>query len=426
MTLRIRVLPVCMAALIALICGSSATAQDLAIRGGKVYTMAGPPIEKGIVLVRGGKIAAVGPAASVAIPAGATVLDAAVVTPGLIDARSVVGLSGLLNQKQDQDQLESSSAIQPELRAVDAYNPLDPLVDWLRSFGITTIHTGHAPGELISGQTLIVKTTGKTVEEAMIVESAAVAATLAGPARRESSKSPGTRGKMMAMLRTELLKAQEYQRKRAAKPASAPAPDKEKDKEADKEKEPPERNLRNEVLLRVLNRELPLMIFAQRVQDIDSALRLQAEFKFELWLEGAAEGYAVKEKIKAAGIPIIVHPSMQRAVSEYENLSFENAAILRHAGIPVAFQSGFESYVPKTRVVLFEAGIAAANGLTFEETLAAITIDAAKLLKIDGRVGSLAEGKDADVALYDGDPFEYTTHCVGTVINGKVASSEAR
>ena len=107
-------------------------------------------------------------------------------------------------------------------------------------------------------------------------------------------------------------------------------------------------------------------------------------------------------------------------------MSFETASKLVAAKIPVALQSGYEAYVPKTRVVLFEAGMAAGNGLTFEQALATITIDAAKILGIDQRVGSLEIGKDGDVALYDGDPFEYTTHCIGVVIDGNVVSRERR
>ncbi len=113
---------------------------------------------------------------------------------------------------------------------------------------------------------------------------------------------------------------------------------------------------------------------------------------------------------------------MFRMFGEMENESFETAAKLKHAGIPIAMQSGYEDYVPKTRIVLFEAAIAAANGLTFEEALDTITIGAAKILGIDARVGSLAPGKDGDVACYDGDPFEYTSHCTGVVIDGKVVS----
>ena len=180
------------------------------------------------------------------------------------------------------------------------------------------------------------------------------------------------------------------------------------------------------MLARVLNRELPLMVTANRAQDIASVLRLTREFNLRLWLDSAAEAYLLIDEIKAAGVPVIIHPTMYRATRETENLSFETAAKLRQAGIPVALQAGYESYVPKTRVVLFEAALAAANGLTFEQALATITIDAAKILGIDQRVGSLEVGKDGDVAIYDGDPFEYTSHCIGVIIEGAVVSDTPR
>ncbi len=387
----------------------TATAQ-IAVRGKTIYTMAGPPIQNGVVVAQNGKITAVGPADSVAIPPGFKVLDAEIVTPGLIDAHSVVGLSGILNYKHDQEQLERSNPIQPELRAIDAYNAHEDLIEWVRSFGITTIHTGHAPGELISGQTTIVKTIGNTVEDALLVETATVAATIASSARKGGKKSPGTRGKMMAMLRAELIKTQEYLTKL----------------ETAEEDKKPARDLKRETLARILNKEIPLMITADRAQDIVTALRLAKEFNIDIILDHVSEAYLLIDEIKAAGVPVFIHPTMTRAFRETENLSMETAAKLVHAGIPVALQAGYESYVPKTRVVLFEAALAAANGLTFNEALATITITPAKILKIDDRVGSLEVGKDADLALYDGDPFEYTTHCTRTIINGQVVSDKVR
>jgi imidazolonepropionase-like amidohydrolase len=418
-----------------------ASAQ-VAIRGKTIHTMAGAPISDGIVVIQDGKISAIGRADQIKVPDGYKVLEAAVVTPGLIDARSTVGLSGILNTPEDSDQLERSAPIQPELRAIDAYNATDPLIEWIRSFGVTTVHTGHAPGELISGQTLIAKTRGGTVEEAVIVPAKAIAATLGAAAQKEGGKSPGTRGKSVAMLRGELIKAREYlDKQRRAEEAAAKAAAADKDKAAESKadekgkadaakpaapSDPPPRDLRLEALTSVLKGELPLMIAADRSLDIASALRLAKEFNIRLWLDGASESYLLIDDIKAAGVPVISHPPMQRSIGERENLSMETAAKLVHAGIPVGLQSGFEAYVPKTRVVLFEAGIAAGNGLTFDEALRTITIDAAKILGIDGRVGSLEVGKDGDVALYDGDPFEYTTHCTGCVIEGVVVSEVKR
>jgi imidazolonepropionase-like amidohydrolase len=380
---------------------------QVAVRAGVIHTMAGDAIENGVVVITDGRIAAVGPAGSVTIPDGYEVLEAAVVTPGLVDARATVGLTGIYNQEQDQDQLDTSGPIQPELRAIDAYNPLDPLVAWVRSFGVTTVHTGHAPGELVSGQTMVAKTVGNTADEAVIRHPAAIAVTIGSGAER--SGAPGTRGKMVAMLRAELIDAQAYAEKMAGDEDGRPS-----------------RDLRKESLAMALAGEAPLLIHADTARDIASALRIAEEFDLEIILASAADAPLVMEEIAAAGFPVIVHPLMARPYGDRQNLSFETPMKLREAGVPFAVGSGFEGYVPKVRVALFEAAIAAANGLSFDEALATVTIDAARIAGVDDRVGSIEVGKDGDLALYDGDPFEYTTHCVGVVIEGEVVSDEVK
>ncbi len=412
----------CVASLV--VCASSlltSAIAQVAVKAGTLYTMAGEPMTNAVVVITDGKIAAIGPAATTAIPAGYETLEAAVVTPGLIDVRCTVGVSGIANQKQDQDQLESSSPMQPELRAIDAYNPLDPLVAYLRSYGITTVNTGHAPGELISGQTAIFKTRGNTVEEALVVSEAMVVATI-GPGASRPGGAPGTRAKTIAMLRDQLLKAQAYQRK-LEKPADSSTTE----SKDDNDKNDRARDLRLETLVRVLKGELPLAVTAHRAQDIAALLRVAKEFNIRVILDGGAEAYIMLDELKAAGIDVMVHPTMARGYGEMENKSAETAKKLQDAGIRVAIQGGFESYVPKARVVLFEAGVAAGQGnMGMQNALRAITIDAAKILKIDNRVGSIELGKDGDLALYSGDPLEYTTHCVGVIIEGEVVSREKR
>ncbi|MGB1050009.1 MAG: amidohydrolase family protein [Rhodothermales bacterium] len=373
-----------------------ASAQ-IAVKGEMVYTMAGDPIENGVVLIRDGKIERVG---SFDVPDGYEVMEATVITPGLVDAHTVVGLAGYLNQPHDQDQVERSSPIQPELRAIDAYNPREVLVEWVRGFGVTTMHTGHGPGVLVSGQTMIVKTKGNDVQEAVINPSAMIAVTL-GNGARASSGSPGTRSKMIAMLRGELLKAQNYDPEKGT-------------------------DLRMAAFKAVLDGDMRMLITVERSYDILTTLRLAEEFDIDIVLDSAAEAYLVTDQIKAAGVPVITMPTMARHGGERANATMEAGMHLRDAGIPFALQSGFEAYVPKTRVILFEAAMAAANGLSFEEALATITIDAARILGVDHRVGSLEVGKDADIAMYDGDPFEYTTHAIGVIIDGEVVSTEVR
>jgi imidazolonepropionase-like amidohydrolase len=391
--------------------------QPIAVIGETVYTMAGEPLKSGVVLTRDGKIELVG--AGLPIPDGYRILRAKVVTPGLIDARTIVGLQGYLNEPREQDMLERSAAVQPELRAFDSFNGREKLLEWVRGFGITTIHTAPAPGALVPGQTMIIKTRGPTVDDGLLNPAAMLCVTLGeGGLSEDRSKAPGTRAKEIALLRGEFVKAQEYQKKRAraaTRPATSPADEKDSS-----------RDLRLDVFVRALNREMPVLATAHRAQDILLALKLAKEFNLRLVLDGASESYLLIDQIKSAGVPVIIHPTMKRSNGEAENLSMETAGKLRAAGIDVAMQSGYESYVPKTRVVLFEAAIAAANGLTFEQALATITSDAAKILGVSERVGTLEAGKDADVALFDGDPFEYTTHCTGTIVDGMVVSSEAK
>lgn len=405
------------AAACALLALASLTAShagvELAVRARTLHPVSGPPLPDAVVLVEDGKITRVGPASAVPVPDGVRLVEAEVVTPGLVDAHSVVGLAGIYNsargQVQDQDQLETSDPVQPELRAVDAYDPLEPLIGFVRALGVTTLHTGHGPGAVISGQTLLAKTRGDTVERAVVRPAVAVAVTLGGGIS-DDFKSPGTSGKAAALLREALVAAATYR-------------DKLRDGD---EKKRPDRDLGHDVLARVLDGELALMVTAQSAADIATALRLEREFGFRLWLDGAAEAYRLIDEIHEAGVPVLLHPTMVRPAGETRNAAFDTAAKLAAAGIPFAIQSGFEAYVPKSRVVLYEAQTAVHAGLPREAALRAITLAPARILGIDDRVGSIEPGKDADLVLWDGDPFEYTTHACLVIVEGEVVSDVCR
>jgi len=389
--------------LAASIAAGPALAQQLAVKGETVYTMAGEPITDGIVLISDGKIQQIGSAAAISIPEGYELFEAPVVTPGMIDTRTVVGLAGIFNMPHDQDQLETSNPFQPDLRAVDAYNAREDLVVWLRNLGVTTLHTGHGPGALASGQTMIVKSFGNTVEAALVDSVSMVAFTLGPSVGSNYNGNPGTRSRAMAMLRAEFIKAQEY-----------------------KDRENASRDLKMETLASILDGDIRAMISAHKVSEILAALRLQREFGFELVIEGASEAYLLLDELKQAGVHIIIHPTMARTRGETANAAFTTAAALAEHDIPFTFQSGYEGYVPKTRVIHYEAGIAVANGLPFYRALQALTIDAARFLQIDERTGSLEPGKDADLVLWEGDPFEYLNRVCTVIINGKVASNGCR
>lgn len=354
-------------------------------------------------MVKDGKIERIG--TDVPIPAGYKILEAHTVTPGLVDARSVVGLSGSLNIPVDQDQLERSSPIQPDLRAIDAYNPDEKLVGYVRSWGVTTLHTGHGMGALISGQTMVVKTKPGTTDALVLIPQAMLAMTLGEGV--SGFQSPGTRAKQMAMLRTELLKAQAHAKKMTDKDTTKrPAPD-----------------LKLDMLVKLLKGEVKGLIYANYTNDIMNAIRLSKEFGFKLVLEGASEAYRLTEEIKAANASVILHATMARNGDDMVNMTRESAALLTSAGIPVSIETGYEPYVPKTRVLLHEAAQAMAHGLPYEEAIKAITLNPARLLGLEKRIGSIETGKDADLVLYNGDPFEYLTKVCYVLIEGVVVSA---
>ena len=390
-----------------LLTGSATLKAQIAIKAETIYTVSGSPIRNGIVLVKDGKIENVG--TKLSIPEGYKIFETKVLSPGLVDARTLVGISGSLNIPTDQDQLDKTSPIQPDLRAIDAYNPEEKLVKVVRDYGITTIHTGHGVGALVSGQTMIAKTKVGTVET-VVVQSLSMLAMTLGPSVSSNFTSPGTKAKQMAMIRTEFIKAQSYQKKQTEKDTT----------------KRPAADLKMDALVKLLNGEIKALITANSSNDIMSAIRLAKEFNFKLVINGAAEAYRLIPEIKAANAEIVLHATMARNAGDMVNMNRESAAILTAAGIPVSIESGFEAYVPKTRIILFEAGQTMAHGLSFDEALKTITLNPARLLGIENRVGSIEKGKDADLVLYNGDPFEYLTKVCVVIIDGMVVKEECK
>ncbi len=379
--------------------------SQTAIKAEIIYTVSGATIKNGVVLVKDGKIEKVGSAKEISIPKNYVVVTSKVVTPGFIDARSVVGLSGALNIPTDQDQLEKSSPIQPELRAIDAYNPEEKLVAYVRDFGVTTMHTGHGIGALVSGQTMVVKTKPGKIDEVTLVPMEMLAMTI-GSSVEGNFTSPGTKAKQIAMIRSEFLKAQAYMQKQ-------------NDKDTSKR---PAIDLKYEALSKLLKGEVKALITVNSSNDIMNAIRLAKEFKFKLVIDGAAEAYRMIDEIKACKAEVILHSTMARNAGDMVNMTRESAAILTAANIQVSIETGYEGYVPKTHVLLFEAALAVTYGLPYEEGLKSITLNPAKLLGIDKRVGSIEQGKDADLVLFDGDPFEYLTKILKVMIDGQWVS----
>ena len=213
------------------------------------------------------------------------------------------------------------------------------------------------------------------------------------------------------MIRQALVEAQDYAARRALPMADRPPVD-----------------LGLDALVDLLEGRRRALVHAHRADDIDTALRIADEFDLDIVLAGASEAWLMADTIAEAGVPVLVGPVMARSWREGEqrNSSFSCAGALADAGVQVAFMSGYEGYVPKVRVVLWEAAVAAANGLGPERTLRALTLDAARILGIDDQTGSLEVGKRADLAVFDGDPLEYTTHACAVLVGGEVVSESCR
>jgi len=384
----------------------------IAILAGRIHTVARGTITDGVILIEDGKIKAVGTRQAVAIPPQTPVLTAAVVTPGLIDAHTVVGVSGKLNLTADQDQDELTDPNQADLRVLDAFNPGEPLLQFLREQGVTVVHALPGRANVIAGQSGIFRTHGRTVEEMTLRFPAGLLINLGEiPKASYPGKQPATRMATAGLVRTALAQAQAHQAKLTAK-------------DADKR---PGRNLKHEALALLLERKVPALFAAHRADDLGTALRLAKEFNLQAQLHLATEGYLIGDRIAAAKVPVVVHPTMQRVGSKLETFhSFlGNAPALADQKIPLAIGTAFEGYVPKTRVLRHEAAMAMTYGLGFDRALAAVTLDAAKILAIDDRFGSIEAGKVADLILYDGDPFEHATHVTHTVMDGRVVHDRA-
>jgi imidazolonepropionase-like amidohydrolase len=278
----------------------------------------------------------------------------------------------------------------------------------LREQGVTVVHATPGRENVIAGQSGVFRTYGRTAEQMKLKFPAALLVNLGeAPKQAYPSRLPTTRMGTASLVRSALMQAQNNARKRQA----AKDPDK-----------LPPHNLKLEVLELALEGKVPVVFSAHRADDLATALRLAKEFNLHAVLDLATEGYLIADTLAAAKVPVVVHPTMQRAGASMEtyNSQLSNAAVLAQWNVPVMIGTAYEGYVPKTRVLRHEAAIAMVNGLGFPHALRAITLDAARLLGIEDRFGSVEVGKVADLVLYDGDPFEHMTHVTQTLIGGRV------
>lgn len=386
----------------------------LLLKNGNVMTMAGPAFV-GDVAIENGKIVAVGQSLSYS---DAEVRDVTGMTvmPGIVDPHCHIGMWEDAMGFEGADGNECTNPITPELRAIDAINPYDRCFEEAAAGGVTTCVTGPGSANVIGGQFVAIKTYGDSVEDMVLRFPVAVKAAFGENPKRVydgKNQTPSTRMATAALMRKALIEAQEYNEKL------------ERGK-ADPEKMP-ERNLGKEILARVIRRELPMKIHAHRADDILTAIRICREFKLRYTLDHCTEGYLITDKLKEALSEdcegIIVGPLLtDRSKIELKNLSFKAPKVLEQAGIEYAMMTDHpvtpEQYLPIC------TAIAVREGASEEGALKAITINAAKITGIADRVGSIEVGKDADIAVFSGHPFDFRSRCVLTLVNGKVAHEE--
>ncbi len=380
----------------------------LLIQGGRVLT---PDIrfEQTDVTIDRGRIAAIGRVPRVS--KRAEVLDASgkFVIPGLVEAHCHVALFADGVDARFYDGNEMTDPVTPHLRALDAVHPEDLAFADLRRAGITTINTSPGSANVVGGQTAIVKTAGRTVEEMLMRAPAALKMALGENPKRvygDQKKAPSTRMGNAAVLREALTKAQGYA-ERAARHAEKEAAFS-RGKRGEARPEPFERDLRLEVLASALRREIPTHIHAHRADDIVTAIRIAEEFGLDLVLIHATEGYKIADLIAEKGIPCVAGPVLfSRMKLELRGLTPRNAGLLSRAGVKVAIQTDEGS---ATRYLALNAAIAVSEGMDERDALRAITLTPAEILGVDDRVGSLAQGKDADLAVLSAHPFD-VAHC---------------
>lgn len=391
-----------------------AAAQTVAITGGTVYPVSGPKIENGTVLMRDGRIVAVG--ANVAIPDGAQRIDARGkwVTPGFVNAATQLGVVEVSGVGETRDVgARGRDAIAAAFTVWDGLNPASVLLAPARNDGVTTAAVIPAGG-LISGQAAMIDLVDGTVTDMLRRAPVAMVARMTPPGGQ--GNGPTSRGELQVKLREILTDVRLYMRNRAAY-----------DRAESRELSVSHADL--EALIPVVTGRLPMLIDADRASDIDAALRLSKEFGFKLMIAGGAEAWQVADRLKAANVPVLTG-AMNNIPGSFSTLGArqENVALLRRAGVRVAIigngagdEEGFN-----VRNLRFEAGNAVAYGATWDEALRAVTLAPAEMFGIGDRVGSLATGKDANVVVWSGDPFEFLTEADQVFIRGKSVKAPSR
>ncbi|GAA3652162.1 amidohydrolase [Lentzea roselyniae] len=380
--------------------------MNIAITGGYVVPVDGEPVEGGTVLIQDGKIVAVG--ADVDIPDGVEVADAdgAWVLPGFVEAHGHIGVHEEAEGWAGQDTNEMTHPVGARMRALDAINPADLGFADALSGGVTTAVIKPGSGNPIGGQTVAVKCWGRTVDEMLLKEPVSVKSALGENPKRvygDKGKLPSTRQGVAAVIRDELTKAQDYLAKKA---------------EAEKDGKAFERNNTQEILGKVLQGELPWCQHAHRADDIATAIRLSEEFGYKLILNHGTEGHLIADLIAEKQIPVIIGPLFtSRSKVELRNRGLRNPGILARAGVELAITT--DHPVVPIHFLVHQATLAVKEGLDSEVALKSITVNPARIMGLQDRVGALKPGLDGDVVIWSGDPLDVMSRALHVYVQGR-------
>ena len=378
------------------------SAQTIAITGGRVFPVSGPSLENATVLIEDGEIVAVG--TDVSIPAGASLIHAAGkwVTPGLISGFTQLGLVEISAVSGTNEASMAESDISAAFNVLGGINPASQLIPVTRVDGITTVLSAPSGG-LIAGQAVLIDLHGESVEEMLIASPAAMVAALDEGAKDSGG---GSRAGSAGRLRKLLDDALDYEARRDAyrrgetQELAAPAAD-------------------LEALLRVLEAEIPLLVAASRRSDIEAALRVATDYGLQLILRGAEEGWQVADRLAELGVPVIIDPLANIPSYDAPSPRLDNAAALSGAGVPVIIMAAGFQYSHNARNVRQGAGHAVSYGMGWDAALRAVTLEPATAFGIADRYGSLEPGKVANVVVWSGDPFEFSTAVEAVFIRGE-------
>lgn len=371
----------------------------LLIQNGLVYTMENDKAIYADVLIKDKKIVKI--SNKIEARENMRIIDASgkKVLPGFIDAHSHIGIARERSSLPCDESNEGTNPITPAVRALDGINPMDSAFHNALAVGITSVMVGPGSANVIGGQFAVIKTSGRAVDEMLVKAPSAMKIAFGENPMLfygNNGNPPSTRMGIASMIREELFKARKYFNSNV------------------------EKDFQMEAYLPLFERKIPLKAHVHRADDILTAIRIAKEFNLKLTLDHCTEGHLVAEDIAKSGYPVIFGPALASRTKEEVSLSdFKTAGVLAKAGVMLAIT--MDHPVTRIQYLPMSAALAAKEGLGEWEALKAITINPAKICGIDDKVGSISEGKDADLVIYDGSPLDLTSTVCATIVNGKLA-----